>query len=200
MSLTCSLHCRAEERKRNIVPEVARLPSESNRGNAESHAIAAPPDLSALTGKPIKRCDDASGESNKRFILTLNYLLTTNRAATAGEGPLPGSHTRIAVWMFFTFGSTFHGSGPSTSQSLPHAEWIRFQDPGLSWDWPSPGNRGLSGGRSQVLIYKMAIFFFHNSMLLHYQILSGGQYLIPEVLDVNERCFASGHWGLNQQV
>ena len=32
-------------------------------------------------------------------------------------------------------------------------------------------------------------------MLLHYQILSRGQYLIPEVLDFNERCFAPGHWG-----
>lgn len=41
----------------------------------------------------------------------------------------------------------------------------------------SPGTdpaRGTGGfhGRSQVLKYKMAIFFFHNSMLLHYQILS----------------------------
>lgn len=32
-------------------------------------------------------------------------------------------------------------------------------------------------------------------MLPHYQILSSGQYLIPEVLDVNERCFASGPLG-----
>lgn len=64
---------------------------------------------------------------------------------------------------------------------------------------PTWGTGGFHG-RSQVLIYKMAIFFFHNSMLLHYQILSWGQYLIPEVLDVNERCFASGYWGLNQQA
>lgn len=36
---------------------------------------------------------------------------------------------------------------------------------------PTQGTGGFHG-RSQVLIYKMAIFFFHNSMLLHYQILS----------------------------
>lgn len=178
---------------------MARLTSESNRENSNSQILIALPDLSAHGGKLIEHRDNTSGESNKRFVLTLNYFLTTNRAVTAGEGSLSGRHTgslsRCSIL----------SAAPSTAlrlqlPNLSYAEWIRFQDPGLSWDWPSPGNRGLSGARSQVLIYKMAIFFVHNSMLLHYQILSGGQYLIPEVLDVNERCFASGHWGLNQQV
>lgn len=105
----------------------------------------------------------------------------------------------MADHVFYTSSSTFHDCGCSASQSLPceldsvPGAWALL---GLS----RPREQGAFRGRSQVLIYKMAIFFFHNSMLLHYQILSGGQYLIPEVLDVNERCFASGHWGLNQQV
>lgn len=157
-------------------------------------------DLSTLTGKLIKYCDNISGESHKCFVLTLNYLLTTNRTTNMGGG-VSGRHTGSLSWFSIswptTFSSTFHRSRPSASKSLLcRMDWVPGPSPGTD---PTQGTGGFHG-RSQVLIYKMAIFFFHNSMLLHYQILSWGQYLIPEVLDVNERCFASGHWGLNQQL
>lgn len=174
---------------------MARLTSESNRENANSHILTALPDLSALAGKLIEHCDNTSGESSKRFVLTLNYLLTTNRAATAGEGPLSGRHTGSPSRCCILSAAPSTAPGPSASQPLP----CRMDS--VPGPWALLGlTQGALRGRSQVLIYKMAIFLVHNSMLLHYQILSGGQYLIPEVLDVNERCFASGHWGLNQQV
>lgn len=132
---------------------MARPTSESNRENTNSHILTALPDLSALAGKLIEHCDNASGESNNRFVLTLNYLLTTNRAATAGEGPLSGRHTGSPSRCCIL------SAAPSTAPglqlpNLSHAEWIRFQDPGLSWDWPSPGNRGLSGGDHRCLYTK----------------------------------------------
>lgn len=72
------------EGKRSLVLKVA---SESNGENRKSHIFPALPDLSELTGKRMKHCDKTSGESNKRFVLTQNYLLTTNRAVTArGRG------------------------------------------------------------------------------------------------------------------
>lgn len=198
LSLTCSRHCREEKggKKGSVVPKVARLTSESNGENKNSHILTALPDLSVLTGKRMKHCDNTSGESNKRFVLTLNYLLTTNRAVAAGKGLLPGRHTDRRLHVLY-----FQQHLPQLLQ-LPSLSACRLDSvpgPCALLGLTRPGEQGAFRGRSQVLIYKMAIFFFHNSMLLHYQILSGGQYLIPEVLDANERCFASGHWGLNQQ-
>lgn len=164
-------------------------------------------DLSTLTGKLIKYCDNTSGVSHKCFVLTLKHWLTTNRTTKKG-GISP-----VGRRWFSPAGTQDHCLATLTFLRQQHLPLLQafslkispLQDGLSSRTLSSPGTdptRGTGGfhGRSQVLIYKMAIFFFHNSMLLHYQILSWGQYLIPEVLDVNERCFASGHWGLNQQA
>lgn len=144
--------------------------------------------------------------SHKCFVLTLKHWLTTNRNTNRrvfllGRGwiSLAGTQDHCLV-----LGAEL----PQQHLPLLQAFLLKIsplQDGLSSRTLSSPGTEptwGTGGfhGRSQVLIYKMVIFFFHNSMLLHYQILSWGQYLIPEVLDVNERCFASGRWGLNQQA
>lgn len=163
-------------------------------------------DLSTLTGKLIKYCDNTSGVSHKCLVLTLKRLLTTNR--TMNMSPVgrrwfspagTQDHCLCTLSWPSTDGSTFNCSRPSAPKISPLQDGLgsrTLSSPGTDPTWRTGGFHG----RSQVLIYKMAIFFVHNSMLLHYQILSWGQYLIPEVLDVNERCFASGHWGLNQQA
>lgn len=166
-------------------------------------------DLSTLTGKMIKYSDNTSGVSHKCFELTLKLLLTTNRTTNRA-----GGMSLVGRRWFSPAGTQDHCLATKLTfhrqQHLPLLQAFSLkifprQDGLGSRTLSSPGTDPTGGtggfhGRSQVLIYKMAIFFFHNSMLLHYQILSWGQYLIPEVLDVNERCFASGHWGLNQQA
>lgn len=136
---------------------------------------------------------------HKGFVLTSKCLLTTfwvycscrsMNLSFRHRGLLCGSQSWASA------------GDPPASQAFSmkiSAGWIGFQGPLLSRDSPNLGNRGLSWEITGV-INKMAIFFLHNSMLLHYQILSEGQHLILEVLDVNERCFACSHWGLNQQV
>lgn len=41
-------------------------------------------DLSTLTGKLIKYCDNTSGVSHKCFVLTLKHLMSTNTATNGG--------------------------------------------------------------------------------------------------------------------
>lgn len=175
-----------------------------NEENKNSHILTAALWFSTLIAKQHVISPE---DLINAFVLTLKHLLTTNRTMNTGgispESDILWQAHRFTVWSCaLTSQQTVAPSiAPGLQpENLSSVGQIEFQDRLLSWDWTKPGNPTSFRGRSQVLIYKMAIFFFHNSMLLHYQILSRGQYLIPEVLDVNERCFASGHWGLNQQA
>ena len=113
-------------------------------------------DMSTLTGKVIKYGDHISGVSHKCFVSTLKRLLTTNRTTNRGRGHFSsgsemmfsGRHTGSLSWCWKL---TFHRQQHLPflwawkSLSLPlSAGWIGFQDSRLSWDWPNPGNRGLS--------------------------------------------------------
>lgn len=97
-------------------------------------------DLSTLTGKLIKYCDNISGESHKCFVLTLNYLLTTNRTTNMGGG-VSGRHTGSLSWFSIswptTFSSTFHRSRPSASKSLLcRMDWVPGPSPLLGLTQP----------------------------------------------------------------
>lgn len=111
-------------------------------------------DLSTLTGKLIKHFGSVSGESHKCFVLTLNYLLTTNRTTDKGGGGhlscgkemiFSGRHTGSLSWYSIswptTFSSTFHCSRPSASKSLLcRMDWV--PGPSSLLGLTQPGEQG----------------------------------------------------------
>lgn len=114
------------------------------------------------TGELMEYFDSISGESRKSFVLTLNYLLTTNRTTNMECGWAPVlwegddflRHTGCLSWFSIswptTFSSTFLCSRLSASKSpLCRLDWV--PGPSSLLGLTQPGEQGAFMGDHRCL-------------------------------------------------